>query len=95
MKWKTKVEEAITIRLVEKTDKKVTHQIRDNHKVKAITKVVLRVEEEVIEENLTKTIFIIITVSSMDIMQFNIEETRKKIKKVMQDLQNKKKMKCF
>lgn len=41
-----------------------------------------------------KSIFSVITFRSMDIMQVNFDEERKKIKKVIQELQNKKKMKC-
>ena len=55
----------------------------------------LQVEEEVMEENLKKSIFSVINVRSMDIMQVNVDEARKKIKKVMQELQNTKKKRCF
>lgn len=82
----TKVNEATTIRLVEETNNKIVYQIRDNLQTKAITEVVLQVKEEVMEENMTKVILSDITVRSMDNMQGNIEEERKKIKKMMQDL---------
>lgn len=56
---------------------------------------VVQVEEETIEEKLIKAIFKVITVRTMDIMQVNVDEERNKIKKVMQDLKNMKKKRCF
>lgn len=75
----TMVEEDETIQLVEETNKKVVHQIRDNLKTQEITEVVLQLDKEVIKENLKNEIFSVITVRSTDIMQVNIEEARNRI----------------
>lgn len=62
----TKVEEVTKILLVEETNKKEVHQIRDNFQTKTITGVVVQVEEEAMEENLKKVIFSVITVISLE-----------------------------
>lgn len=81
-----KTEEVTTIRLVEETIKKVVCQIRDNLLTKVIKQMVVQVEEEEMEENLIKFIFITTIVKNIAIIQINIEEAEK-IKKVMQSLQ--------
>lgn len=43
------------------------------------------------EENLTKAIFSVIIVKSMDIMQVNVDKVRKKIKKVIKTCKTRRK----
>lgn len=78
----TMEKEVTRIRLVEETIKKIVHQIRDNLLTKAITEVVVQVEEEGMEGNLIKFKFGATIVKSMAITQVNVEKAGK-IKTVM------------
>lgn len=82
----TQVEEVTTIQMVGVTNKKEIRRIGDNPETKAITEVVMQVDEEVVEGHLIRVIFSASIVRNMVIMLVIILTTKEIIKKVMQDL---------
>ena len=77
----TEIEVATTIRLVGETNTKKTCQIQEDH-IKETKEVVLRIEEEVVVENLTRVTFSVTIVRIMVTILVIVQKSER-IKKVM------------